>query len=127
MSKGWKIIVLLAVVLVACLTVIAIEAQTKIIRRAYDNIVLDNRDHYLPCEKWPTEAEVREIVQQHQDTVQAIKQVNPELVGIDIDTFTCPGKADLTIWYATHQDRLAIERIIGDDTFFGVPYRLHNR
>ena len=128
MSKP-RIIIARVLLLTAaiCLGTIAIESQTKIIRISYDNFVLDNRNHYLPCEKLPTEAEVRAIVQQHQDIVQEIKQVNPGLVGVDVDSSTCPGTADLVIWYASHQNRLAIETLIGGDTFFGVPYRLQNR
>jgi len=126
-SKGWKIAVILVIALVVCLAAIAIESQTKIIRLTYDNFVLDNKNHYLPCEKLPTEANLRETVQQHQDTVQAIEQVNPGAVGIEIDTSICPGRADLVIWYASHQDREAIDSIIGSASFFGVPYRLQNR
>lgn len=128
MSKSGKIIASILLLMAAvCLGAIAIELQTKIIMRSYDNFVLDNRNHYLPCEKLPTEAQVRAVVQQHQDIVQAIEQVNPGLVGVDVDSLTCPGKADLVIWYASHQSRLAIETIIDGGTFFGVPYRLQNR
>jgi hypothetical protein len=127
MSRLRIIASILILTTVVCLGAIAIESQAKIIRRSYDNFVLDNWNHYLPCEKLPTEAEVRATVQRYQDVIQAIEQVNPELVGVDIDSSTCPGKADLVIWYASHQNRLAIETIIGGDTFFGVPYRLQNR
>jgi Holliday junction resolvasome RuvABC endonuclease subunit len=127
MSKNWKKIVLPLVILIACLGVIAIESQIKIVHRIYDNFVLDNKNHYLPCEELPTEADVSRIVEQHRDKIRAIEQVNPGFVGVEIDTFTCPGQADLVIWYASHQNRLAIEEIIGGDTFFGVPYRLQNR
>jgi Holliday junction resolvasome RuvABC endonuclease subunit len=127
MSKNWKKIVLPLVILIACLGMIAIESQTKFIHRVYDYFVLDNKNHYLPCEELPTEVNVSRIVEQHRDKIQAIEQVNPGFVGVEIDTFTCPGQADLVIWYASHQNRLAIEEIIGGDTFFGVPYRLQNR
>ena len=53
--------------------------------------------------------------------------MNPGLVGVDVDASACPGKADLLIWYASHQDRLAIEKILAADTFFGIPFRLQNR
>ena len=68
-----------------------------------------------------------QVVEEHQDLVQEIEQMNPGLVGVEIDTFTCPGKADLVFWYGGHKERLAIESIINNETFFGVPYRLHNR
>ena len=77
--------------------------------------------------KFPTEAIIRQIVHDNQATVLEIEGVNPGLVGVDIETTSCPGKADLIIWYTSHQDRLAIEGIIGNDTFFGVPFRLQNR
>ncbi len=127
MSKPLSIRVIVIVIVVVCLGALAIEAQTNIIRRAYDNFVLDNKNHYLTCEKLPTEAEVSRIVEQHQDTIRAIEQVNLGFVGVDIDVSACPGRADLIIWYASHQDRLAIEGIIGSDTFWGIPYRLQNR
>ena len=95
-------------------------------RRAIDNFIYDNKNHYLPCEKLPSEAEVRKIVQEHQDVISAIEQVNPGFVGVELSP-SCAGKADLLIWYASHADRLEIEKIIGGDTFFGIPFRLNNR
>jgi len=128
MNKATKIITgLLAVLLLFCLATIAIETRTKIIRRFYDNSIMDNWNHYLPCEEFPSETEVRSIVQQHQDMILKIEQVHPGLVGVDVDPSTCPGKADLLIWYASHQDRLEIETILDSKTFFGIPYRLQNR
>jgi hypothetical protein len=122
-----KSVILIIAIVVACGCIFVIEAQTKIVRRAYDNFILDNENHYLPCEKLPTETEVSKVIQEHQDMIRTIEQVNPGLVGVDMDTMTCSGKADLIIWYATHQDRVEIKRLIGEDTFFGVPYRMQNR
>jgi hypothetical protein len=106
---------------------VMIEAQFKVLRRAYDNYVLDNRDHYLACKDLPTKTEVERTIEQHQDVIQQIEQVAPGFVGFEIDSSTCEGKADLLIWYGSHQQRMEIEKIIGGDTFFEVPYRLQNR
>lgn len=103
------------------------ESQTKMLRRAFDNYILDNENHYLPCHQLPTPEEVERVVAEHQDVIRQIEAVNPGQVGVEIDTITCPGHADLLIWYASHSDRLAIKAIIGADTFFGIPYRLQNR
>jgi hypothetical protein len=103
------------------------EAQFKILRRAYDNYVLDNQNHYLACEDLPTSVEVERIVEQHQDVIQQIERVAPGFVGVEIDASTCEGRADLLIWYGSHQQRTEIEKIIDADTFFGIPYRLQNR
>jgi hypothetical protein len=124
-KKIFLLFLLLATLL--CLGAIVIESRVHFIQRLVDNSVYDNRNHYLPCDRLPTEAEVQAVVQAHQAIIQAIMEVNPGLVGVDIDSSSCPGKADLLIWYASHQDRLAIESIIASDTFFGVPYRLENR
>ena len=127
MSKSWKTTAIVTIIVTLCLGALFVEAQTKIIRRALDDLIYDNKNHYLPCDKLPTEVEVNQVVQEHQNIVEAIKKVNPGLVGVEIDSTTCPGRADLLIWYASHENRLEIEKIIGDNTFFGVPYRLGNR
>jgi hypothetical protein len=127
MRRTRKGLAIVLIVTAVALALVVVETQTNTLRRLYDNHILDNRGHYLPCERLPTEAEVRQVLQQHAATVQAIEQVNPGLVGVEIEPSTCPGRADIVIWYASHANRLAIEAIIGGDTFFGVPYRLQNR
>jgi hypothetical protein len=117
----------LTLILILCVGIWILEAQTKFFRKAYDEIILDNRGHYLSCEQLPSEAEVRRMVEAHQADIQKIEQVNPGFVGVEIDASTCPGKADILFWYGTHQDRILIEDIIAGDTFYGVPYRLQNR
>lgn len=100
--------------------------KSNFVRGLYNELVLDSKDHFLSCDELPSVAEVEQIVDSHQETIDKIKQVNPGSVFVEIDTATCPGKADIVILYGTHQNRLAIEQIIGGDTFFGVPYRLGN-
>lgn len=127
--KFSAIISIILIVLVACGSILLVEAQTKLIRRSIDNVLYDNYKHYLPCSQLPPVSEVEKIVQEHWDIIQQIKAINPGLVGIEINTYTCGGeqKADITFWYASHDDRVAIEQIIDNDTFFGVPYNLNNR
>jgi hypothetical protein len=102
------------------------ELRTNQIRRWIDDFLYDSKNHYLPCAKLPTESEVRRVVEQHQEAVQKIEQLNPGFVDVRIDSSTCPGKADIVIVYPSHEDRLAIEDIIGGERFFGIPYRLRN-
>lgn len=75
----------------------------------------------------PTEAYVNEVLSFHQDVINAILDINPGNVGFEVDATTCPGKADLIIWYPSHQDRIAIQEILKDTSFYGVPLRLQNR
>jgi hypothetical protein len=112
---------------IICTLATILEMQFKILRRGYDDFIMDNRNHYLSCEELPAKTEVERAVEQHRDVIQQIEQVAPEFVGVEIDSLTCEGKADLLIWYGTHQQRVAIEQIIAGRTFFGIPYRLQNR
>jgi hypothetical protein len=126
MSKSVRLsLVILAFAL--CVAAWIVESQTNFFRKIYDDVILDNRNHYLSCEQLPSEEEVRRVMEAHQDTIEKIEQVNPGFVGTEMDTSTCPGKADILFWYGTHQDRLQIESLIADDTFYEVPYRLENR
>jgi hypothetical protein len=127
--KNWKkpLIIVLAAFMLLCLGVTVAEVQTKYLRRIIDNVIYDNRNHYLSCEQLPTVSEVLQVVEKHQDLIQEIEGVKPGFVGMEIDTSSCSGKADIVFWYGGHQDRAVIESIIHDETFFGVPYRLNNR
>ena len=78
------------------------------------------------CGKLPNVDVVQAALQEHQDVIAAIEAVSPQHTDVDMDTRRCPGKADIEITYATRDDRAAIQAIIGDDTFFGVPYWMRN-
>ncbi|MFZ5808003.1 MAG: hypothetical protein ACOY16_01865 [Chloroflexota bacterium] len=121
------VIFMVSSLLVICGGILLVEAQTKIARRLIDNVLYDNRYHYLPCEQLPSVSEVERIIQERQDVIQQIEAVNPGLVGIEVHTCGAGQNADITFWYASRKDRIAIQRIIGSDTFFGAPYNLNNR
>jgi len=121
------IVLLMVGLLIICVTAVALETRLKVIQGAYDNFVLDNRNHYLSCQELPTKLEVEKALEQHKDVVRNIEQIAPGFVGVEIGSLSCEGKADLLIWYGTHRQRLTIEKIVDGDTFFGIPYRLQNR
>ena len=125
-KKMWWVGIGLLVVIAS--VVFLIEQRSKVIRHFLDNVVYNNYNHYMPCAKWPAEEEVQQTLDTYDETIQSIHSVNPGNVGIEVDTYTCPGKADLVIWYASHADREVIETYLSDDMmFFGVPVRLQNR
>lgn len=119
-----------AVIAISLLSALAIllvlEFQTRMIRHTFVDVIYDNRFHYISCEKLPPITEVDKVVNEHQDVIRKIEQVNPGFVGVDVNTCGAEN-ADITFWYGSHQDRIAIEEVIGSDTFFGIPYNLHNR
>src|SRR5215207_8245024 len=111
-----NIVLLTFGLLIMCVTAVALETRLKVIQRAYDNLVLDNRNHYLSCQELPTQLEVERALEHHKDVVQNIEQIAPGFVGVEIGSLSCEGKADLVIWYGTHQQRLTIEKIVDGDT-----------
>jgi len=117
----------LILILILFVGIWVFEVQTKFFRKAFDEMIFDNRNHYLSCEQLPSETEVRQVMDAHEAEIQRIEQVNPGFVGVEMDAFTCPGKADIIFWYGTHQDRILIEDIVASNTFYGVPYRMQNR
>lgn len=124
--KKALICVLLAAVFL-CSALVILESQRMPLRRFFDEAILDNKNHYLPCQQLPTLSEVEKVMTAHQDVVKQIEEINPGLVGIYVDSTQCSGKADIVLWYGSHQDRLTIESIIDGATFYGIPYRLNNR
>ncbi len=126
MTKPNRIAIPVVILLLCIASVMLIESQTHVLKRLADDKIMDNRNIYLPCERLPTVASVEQVMAQHKNTIQAIESVNPGNVQVMVDTMLCPGRAVLWIQYPGHQDRVEIERIIGDDEFFGVPYRLQN-
>lgn len=117
----------IAGILLFLAVLVLIEVQTKTLRRYFDDVVLDNQGHYLGCDELPTQAEVEAVMEAHQDIIREIEGINPGLVDVYSDSGQCPGKADIVFYYGSHEDRLKVERIIGGDTFFGIPYRLRNQ
>lgn len=62
----------------------------------------------------------------HQNEIEAILQINPGNIFVQVDTFTCPGKADLVISYPAHADRVKIEAILSQTPLGDLPIRLRN-
>ena len=122
-----NVVLLILGLLLTCVTAVMVETRFKVLQRAYDNFMMDNRNHYLACKDLPGRIEVERILEQHREIIEQIQQVAPGFVGVEIDSVTCEEKADILIWYGTHEQRVAIEKIIAGDTFFGIPYRLQNR
>jgi hypothetical protein len=122
--RGYLLLGFLAILL--SISALAVILNFDWLREVGDDLIYDSKQHYLACDQLPTAEDVARVVSEHQETVQKIEQVNPGLVMVQIDTHTCLGRADFVILYATHRDRVEIEKIINGDTFFGIPYKLIN-
>jgi hypothetical protein len=81
--------------LLTCAITTIVALQFKVFQRGYDHFILDNRNHYLSCRDLPPKIEVERITEQQQVVIQQIQRVAPGFVGVEIDSKTCDGKADL--------------------------------
>lgn len=128
------------------------ERKTHYFRRLLDNIIADNKNHYLSCDQLPNVEQVDKVVREHKDVVeQIIKKVGQRYHDSEVtplwryNTVTdgedsyisfswgesypnCENtsKGDIEIMYSARRDRILIEKIINSDTFFGIPYNLTN-
>lgn len=94
--------------------------------RGYEDYVLGNRIHDVPCEKLPIRSEAEAIVREHQETIDKIKALSTNgSVVVELEE-PCPGKADLVVYHPSREIREQIEKLIGSSTFYGIPYRLIN-
>ncbi|MHB8113492.1 MAG: hypothetical protein ACYDHA_08560 [Bellilinea sp.] len=101
--------------------------QSHIIQRIILDVVYDNYDHFLPCERLPLATEVEAVVADHAGTVNQIQAVSPDM-RFSLEKQVCGGgdHADIVIYYPTHAHREQIEAILGGKTFFGTPARWIN-
>ena len=79
------------------------------------------------CATFPPAAGAERALAEQEEAVRAIENVHPGYIWVDLDTVTCPGRAQVVISYDTEANRARIERLIGGDTLFGIPYRMVNR
>ena len=80
---------------------------------------------YHPCESLPSIETAQQIVDDHQDVIDAIENIHPDCIHISLEE-RCEGKGELVIYYCTIDQQIEILKIIGNNTFFGVPFRMFN-
>jgi hypothetical protein len=117
---------LLAIVFIVALCLVAGPAMGRRGAALFYERTMGNKDHLLSCGELTVVEVVEQTLANHQDVVDRIQQVNPGQIMVYADNSRCPGKADIVILFATVEDSRAIRRIIGKDTFFGIPYRMYN-
>ena len=80
---------------------------------------------YHPCETLPDIETARQIVDDHQDVIDAIENIHPDCIHFSLEE-RCEGRGELVIYYCTIDQLIEILDIIGNETFFGVPFRMFN-
>jgi hypothetical protein len=126
MQCGQRKKVMLGLLLLLILLIGIIFRGFIFLRQVVDDKLYDNKNHYLSCRELPEAELVLQVVKDHREEVDQIRNVNPGNVTLWVDTVKCPGKAEIVIEYPGHGDRLKIEALINGDRFFVIPYRLVN-
>lgn len=112
--------------ILAGLTLLAVlvEARWYVVQRFIASAVYDSIPLTASCAELPTLEAVQGLFEEHRDTVAAVEGIHPGFVFVRVADMApvCPGKGYLYIEYASHQDRVRIEELLGP-TFFGVPYK----
>lgn len=146
------LVIILTTLFFSLLLLFIIESRTHSFGKLWDKYILDNRNHYLSCEKLPDVKYINWEVEQNRDVLEDIiievgKNYNEEEVtpywidnsvqdaeGFNISISwgelspRCEntGKGDILFTYISSRDREVIEKYIHDDTFLGIPYRMRN-
>ncbi len=110
------------------LVVLFFPFQIPFYRDVYNDVMLDNYDHWLPCDALPTFEKIETTMAQRQDTLKRVGEVDLSgRPGIFIEaTEVCEGRGDILIEYGAHRHREQIEDILKDRTLHGIPVRLRN-
>ena len=122
--------------LLAALALAAIEVGTGQIIDGFTAVTAQGKINRVPCYKWPTIAEIEQILAQNPEAVERIENVPPSGASVAIGTwrnswsgliFRCEGKGFLDISYGGYWEMRAIKSIIGNRKYFlGVPYDLRS-
>lgn len=104
-----------------------VEINTVYLRDLVSVSIYGTKPHRIPCDEWPTSEEVEQALDRHTDVIRRIENVKPGGIDLSINTRSCPGRAELYIYYPARRHINEINMIIGDEKyFFGVPYTLRN-
>ncbi|HWD42393.1 MAG TPA: hypothetical protein VHM23_01490 [Actinomycetota bacterium] len=114
-----------AVVVLAAAVVIVAGLNLGRLELVWEDVVLDGRSTRIPCGQRPPAAEARLVLARRGDLVRRIQAVD-QSVFVSLEESGCPGRGTLVIAYGAHGHRKRIERLIGGDSVFGVPYSLRN-
>jgi hypothetical protein len=94
----------------------------------YANVVKGNKEHFFDCYKLPFFVEVEKSLENHNDILEKLKTLGTGQAFAN--KISCKGwergieltKGELVVHYENRAEKLAIEKLIGDN-FFGIPWR----
>ncbi len=74
-KKKLFIAIVITLVLIIAIAIIS-EQKTHLVSKVLDNMIADNKNHYLSCDQLPGVQQVDKVVREHKDVVeQIVKEV----------------------------------------------------
>ena len=105
---------------------IIVEVRTYYTRDLILEFIYGHAPNRLPCDEWPTPAEVERAIADNPRMVQRILAVH-ERAHLVINIWTCPGKAELIVYLPTIKAIEEVKDMFEDyRRIFGVPSALGN-
>jgi len=101
-----------------------------------DYLEMQNDAKAAPCAGQPTLEALEKVISEHGDAIADIEKMGGSVTwgGVYVEIQTpggkvegtrCEGRGDVSIYYGTKAQRDRIKAYLGD-SFFGIPYRMHN-
>ena len=121
------LLVLLILVVAAGASAGLFEIRSRFFSKWFTGVVYDDRVHYLSCAELPPVADVEQALRDHPDTVDQIIEITGDPFSIQPSNGDrdCTETGDILITHCCRDVRAKVEQLLGD-TFFGIPYRMHN-
>ena len=105
---------------------IIVEVRTYHSQDLIAESIYGSAPNRLPCDEWASPAEVERAISDNPRMVQRIMSVH-ERARLIIDTWTCPGKAELVVYLPTREAIEEVKDMFEDyRLIFGVPSALGN-
>ena len=105
---------------------IIVEVRTYHSQDLIAEFIYGHAPNRLPCDEWPTPAEVERAIEDNPRMVQRILAVH-ERAHLVINIWTCPGKAELIVYLPTIKAIEEVKDMVEDyRLIFGVPSALAN-
>ena len=121
-----KIAILVVVIFNIFMLVVVLESRFHMVGKLYNSFILDNYNHYLTCDELPDRNYVEKVLAENTDLVDRLYGAGANGIGTGDLEISCENTADIIIFYNGHAGKIAIEKLLGDHTFKGIPVRLKN-
>lgn len=120
-----RLLYLTALIILALIALVLIYGNS--IKSTIADVIYDNKLHTYSCKDLPRREDVEKALEDNKEFVNQIENVAPGFIDIEVGIIDkCPARADILIYFPGHEQRERIEKLIGEELLFGIPFRMIN-